>query len=73
LQIRALVEAFVARARTNIDLVQDASLFRPNDAPLLVGDHARLSAATGWQPQILIENTVEDLLDHWRKRQNGSA
>jgi GDP-4-dehydro-6-deoxy-D-mannose reductase len=73
LQIRALVEAFVARARTNIDLVQDASLFRPNDAPLLVGDHARLSAATGWQPQILIENTVEDLLEHWRKRQNGSA
>jgi GDP-4-dehydro-6-deoxy-D-mannose reductase len=66
LTIRALVEAFVSRARCSITLVQDASLFRPTDAPLLVGDHGRLSAATGWMPEIPLERTVEDLLEHWR-------
>jgi GDP-4-dehydro-6-deoxy-D-mannose reductase len=73
LAIRSLVEAFVSRARTKIALVQDASLFRPSDAPLLVGDHARLTAATGWNPEIPVEKTVEDLLAHWRRRTLGSA
>jgi GDP-4-dehydro-6-deoxy-D-mannose reductase len=73
LAIRALVDAFVSRARTKITLVQDASLFRPNDAPLLVGDHARLTADTGWTPEIPIEQTVDDLLEHWRRRSHASA
>jgi len=73
LTIRALVDAFVSRARSRITLVQDASLFRPNDAPLLVGDHARLTAATGWTPEIPIEKTVDDLLQHWRALTVGSA
>ncbi len=68
LAIRALVEAFVSRARTKITLVQDAALFRPNDAPLLVGNHARLTADTGWMPEIPIEQTIDDLLEHWRQR-----
>ena len=73
LAIRALVDAFVSRATTTITLVQDASLFRPNDAPLLVGDHARLTADTGWRPEIPIEQTVDDLLAHWRGRSHASA
>jgi GDP-4-dehydro-6-deoxy-D-mannose reductase len=68
LAIRALVEAFVSRARTEITLVQDPALFRPHDAPLLVGDHSRLSADTGWTPRIPIEDTVEALLADWRKK-----
>jgi GDP-4-dehydro-6-deoxy-D-mannose reductase len=73
LAIRALVEAFVSRARVEIPIVQDASLFRPNDAPLLVGDHARLTAATGWTPEIPLEKTVDDLIQHWRALTIGSA
>lgn len=68
LSIRALVDAFVSRARTDITLVQDPALFRPNDTPLLVGDHTRLTEETGWTPQIPIEHTVDALLAHWRTR-----
>ena len=32
-------------------------------SPLLVGDHRRLTADTGWEPQIPFEQTVDDLLD----------
>jgi GDP-4-dehydro-6-deoxy-D-mannose reductase len=67
LSIRALVEAFVARARAAVSIVQDQALFRPNDVPMLVGDHSRLSADTGWVPTIPIEQTVDDLLEYWRR------
>lgn len=68
LSIGALVETFVARARTRVALAQDPARFRPNDVPLLVGDHQRLTADTGWQPQIPFEQTVDDLLAYWRGR-----
>jgi GDP-4-dehydro-6-deoxy-D-mannose reductase len=68
LSIRALIDAFVSRAKTPVTLLQDPALFRPTDAPLLVGDHARLTADTNWRPEIPIEQTVDDLLDHWRAR-----
>jgi GDP-4-dehydro-6-deoxy-D-mannose reductase len=58
----------VARARTPVTVVQDPSLFRPTDVPLLVGDHSRLTADTGWTPTIPIEQTVDDLLQYWRDR-----
>jgi GDP-4-dehydro-6-deoxy-D-mannose reductase len=68
LSIRALVEAFVSRAKTKITLVQDPALYRPHDAPLLVGDHTRLTSDIGWTPQIPIEETVDALLADWRAR-----
>ena len=66
LSIRALVETFAAHARRPIQIVQDPSRFRPNDPPLLVGDHRRLTSHTGWQPRIPFEQTIVDLLEYWR-------
>lgn len=43
--------------------VEDASLVRPADIPVLIGDPARLREATGWQPMIAFEQTLQDLLD----------
>ena len=66
--IRALTDMFRARARTTVEVVQDQLLFRPTDAPLLVGDYSRLEADTGWAPSIPLETTVDDLLSYWRAR-----
>jgi GDP-4-dehydro-6-deoxy-D-mannose reductase len=66
--IRELVAAFTARARCSVRMVQDPSRFRPNDVPLLVGDHTRLTTDTGWTPQIPFEKTVDDLIEYWRRR-----
>jgi GDP-4-dehydro-6-deoxy-D-mannose reductase len=66
--IRELVETFVRRARVPIAVTQDPGRFRPNDTPVLVGSHQRLTADTGWSPEIPLDRTVDDLLDHWRNR-----
>jgi GDP-4-dehydro-6-deoxy-D-mannose reductase len=49
----------VARARRPLRTVTDPDLLRPADVPVLVGDPAKLVAATGWAP----EHTLDDTLD----------
>jgi len=65
--IRTLVDAFLAKARVPIEIVQDSARLRPNDTPLILGDLSKLKADTGWSPQIPLEQTVEDLLVYWRQ------
>jgi nucleoside-diphosphate-sugar epimerase len=38
------------------------------ELPVLRGSHDRLTAATGWQPEISISQTLTDLLEDWRAR-----
>jgi GDP-4-dehydro-6-deoxy-D-mannose reductase len=65
--IRTLVELMRSKARVPITIEQDRSRFRPNDTPLVLGDHARLTADTGWSPRIPLAQTVEDMLSFWRR------
>lgn len=65
--IGALVEIFASRARVPVRVEQDPALVRPTDIPLLLGDATRLTRATGWQPRIPLERTVDDLLAYWRQ------
>jgi GDP-4-dehydro-6-deoxy-D-mannose reductase len=41
----------------------DPDLLRPADIPHLVGDAAKLRAATGWSPRRSLEDTLRDVLN----------
>jgi GDP-4-dehydro-6-deoxy-D-mannose reductase len=63
---RRLRDCFTAMAAAlGVDArpVADASLVRPADIPVLIGDPARLRAATGWQPAIAFDQTLRDVID----------
>ena len=64
--IRTLVELLIARARVAITVEQDPSRLRPNDTPLVLGDHRRLTSDTGWMPEIRLDKTAADPLSYWR-------
>jgi GDP-4-dehydro-6-deoxy-D-mannose reductase len=64
--VRELVQMFLDRARVSVRLESDPGRLRPSDVPLLLGDHTRLTADTGWTPEISLEQTVDDLLAYWR-------
>lgn len=66
--IADVLARLVARAATDVVTVEDPGLFRPVDLPMLLGDAARLRAATGWAPEIPLEATLADVLGHWRAR-----
>jgi GDP-4-dehydro-6-deoxy-D-mannose reductase len=64
--MKSVLDALVARARVDVRVEIDPSLLRPSDTPVLLGDSTRLRAATGWQPHIPFERTLDDLLSYWR-------
>ena len=41
---------------------------RPVDVPILVGDASRLRTLTGWAPVIPCRQSIEDVLEDWRRR-----
>jgi len=68
LAIQELADQLVRMARRPIELEADPALLRPIDLPVLRGDPTRLHEATGWKPEIPMEQTLADLLDDMRRR-----
>ena len=66
--IAELADRLVAMANREMRLEGDLSLQRPVDVPVLRGDYSKLHEATGWKPEIDLEQTLTDLLDEWRGR-----
>lgn len=67
--IRSLLDEMLALARvSNISVRLDPARLQPADVPIQVGDATRLQQATGWRPTIPFRQTVQDVLDFWRKR-----
>jgi len=71
LTIGELAERLVALASTPMVLEADPELQRPVETPVLRGDPTRLHAATGWQPEIPLEVTLQDILDEHRLAVSG--
>ena len=65
-RIQDLLDVLLSLAQTPIRVETDPSRLRPHDVPDLVCDASRLRAATGWQPQYRLEETLRDLLKYER-------
>lgn len=70
-RIGDIVELVRNHGRAAAEVVVDPARLRPVDEPILCGDTRKLYAATGWQPQISIEQIVVELLAYWRTRLAG--
>jgi len=66
IQIRGLLDLLLARARVRIEVKVDPARYRPNDLPLLLGDPGRTRQELGWQAEIPLERSLDDLLEFWR-------
>jgi GDP-4-dehydro-6-deoxy-D-mannose reductase len=62
----------IAGARRPLELAHDPELARPVDVPVLVGDSSKLRAATGWEPQYSLDDTLADVLEHARANAHNS-
>jgi GDP-4-dehydro-6-deoxy-D-mannose reductase len=52
----------------DVEVKQDPARMRPSDVMILLGDYTKFNKATGWEPKIPFEKTLEDLLNYWRER-----
>lgn len=51
---------------------QDPDKMRPSDTPVIVGNHDKITNDTGWQPEIVLETTLTDVIADWRGRSQSS-
>jgi GDP-4-dehydro-6-deoxy-D-mannose reductase len=65
-RIQDLLDMLLSLARTPIQVETDPARLRPNDLPDLVCDAGQLRQATGWRPELTLEQTLSDLLDYER-------
>jgi GDP-4-dehydro-6-deoxy-D-mannose reductase len=66
--IQGLLDTLVSMSNVRVEVKHDPARMRPADIPILVGDTTRFRAKTGWQPEIPLEQTLQDVLDDWRER-----
>jgi GDP-4-dehydro-6-deoxy-D-mannose reductase len=60
----------VLQSATRSDIVPevDPKLLRPTDEPIIWADCTKLKLATGWEPAISLEQTIDDMLTYWRQK-----
>jgi GDP-4-dehydro-6-deoxy-D-mannose reductase len=61
-----LVRRMLDLAGADLELVEDPELLRPVDVPVMRGDPARLAGATGWRPEVDLDDTLRAVLDEAR-------
>jgi GDP-4-dehydro-6-deoxy-D-mannose reductase len=71
-EVAELADRLLAMATRPMRLVVDPSRHRPVDVPVLRGDSTKLQSATGWKPEISLDETLRDVLDDWRHRTPAS-
>lgn len=66
--IQGLLDLILSLSDIEIEVRQMPDRMRPSDVELLVTDYSKFNRATGWEPEIPFEKTMEDLLNYWRER-----
>jgi GDP-4-dehydro-6-deoxy-D-mannose reductase len=64
--MQQVLDGLRAHIRVPVTVEQDPARMRPADTPLVLGDRSRLTADTGWTPEIPLGTTLADLVDYWR-------
>ncbi|MBI5122294.1 GDP-mannose 4,6-dehydratase [Candidatus Roizmanbacteria bacterium] len=65
-RIGDVLESLLQFSKVKIEVKTDQNLLRPSDIPELRCDATKFRQATGWEPEIKLEKTLQDILDYWR-------
>ncbi len=66
--IRSVLDTLRTMAKTRIEVRVDPAKMRKADVPLFSGNASRIRKEIGWSPGFRWEETLEDLLNHWREK-----
>lgn len=66
--IEEVLATLVSLSEVDIEVRVDPERYHRVDAPLIVGDVTRLQQDTGWARRLSLRQTLQDLLDDWRRR-----
>lgn len=67
-EIREILDKIISLSTADIKVEIDQAKIRPVDVPIIEADITKLCEATGWRPEIPIEDTIKEVLDYWREK-----
>ena len=71
--IREIAERLLRVAGLGLPVVVDEDRVRPVDIPELRGDPSKLRSATGWRPEIGLDQTLADVVGYWERPAASAA
>lgn len=65
--IGEILQVILSQSQVEIRIEEDREKLRPCDVPVMEADISKLRKITGWMPQISLEQTIQAVLDNWRR------
>lgn len=65
--IQYLLDVLLNYSNIRIEIKPDPERMRPSDIPVIYADNSKLCSQTGWQPLYKFEDSLQRVLDYWRK------
>jgi GDP-4-dehydro-6-deoxy-D-mannose reductase len=60
--VAEVADRLIRLSGRELRVVVASELVRPIDVPNLIGDPAKLQAATGWEPAVTLDTTLKEVL-----------
>jgi GDP-4-dehydro-6-deoxy-D-mannose reductase len=70
IEVKKILELIVNHSNAAIKIELDQSKYRPVDVPVIEADIKKITACTGWKPEIDLNVTIFDTLRFWRNKIN---
>ncbi|HBJ79919.1 MULTISPECIES: GDP-mannose 4,6-dehydratase [Fusobacterium] len=70
--IKEILDIILKNSTKNIEIRRDEKRYRPIDIPIIEADIEKLKEITDWEPEILLEESIKEILDYWRKNENNN-
>jgi GDP-4-dehydro-6-deoxy-D-mannose reductase len=67
IQIKGLLNHLIELSSRKVEIMKDPKRMRPSDNPILQGDSSKFRRRSGWKSEILLDKTLKDILEYWRK------
>lgn len=65
-KIKDLLDKLLKFSKKPLKVKEDSSRLRSVNLPIFVGNNKKLFESTGWSPVYTIDQTLQDVLDYWR-------
>jgi len=66
--LEEVLNKMVAYLKLEVNIIRDPKLIRPSDNKIIVGNNSKLKSETGWDAQIGLERSLEDIIHYWQKK-----
>lgn len=65
--IQEILDTILSFSTVDIKIEVDPEKLRPVDIPIIEADISKVRECIGWKPEILLESTLDETLNYWRK------